>query len=468
MWWWRRQRYAQLEIEKILEHAEQVAEEIVRELPNHDGLHHLAGNVIESVREADRCTRAMSRPWSLHRLPPYFLITSIALLLAWLYWQFLHVASVEVALPSSDAAALRAQLDEAEDLRPTIRITAGSRENIELLMRGEVDIGFVQGGIEIPAELPRHELPARETVLLFVRPGLSRLGAAKVILTSIAEQGSHSVLQDFLRAARIGTVPSMRHEWAMLSSAEDYAIPEDVDAVFVVKDLASDDTARAVRRLADAGFTMTSPSLGVRGEELEYLEPIELPRGHILDEPAVPKSPVRTYEVAAYVAAKSGLRPSLLAAVHRMLADTEETAPWLAADPTDFETAGQVLGAIKSLLDLLIFIGLAFLALLGLEIASYRRRFHQLNTIISLIGIHQGNKDLLDEADPDVRRRHLLYLARCIDLLSLIDTTAGYYVQRNGSLLYSNLLTAVTQRSSNLKLAILMRMQQARGSGSTG
>jgi hypothetical protein len=103
-----------------------------------------------------------------------------------------------------------------------------------------------------------------------------------------------------------------------------------------------------------------------------------------------------------------------------------------------------------------------------LEIASYRRRFHQLNTIISLIGIHQGNKDLLDESDPDVRRRHLNYLARCVDLLSLIDTIAGYYVQRNGSLLYSNLLSAVTQRSSNLKLAILMRMQQARGSGSAG
>ena len=459
--WWRRRRYLLLEIDQIIARSQAVAESILRELPGHDGLASLAGNVVESAKEAERCTRAMSRPWSLHRLPPVFLFTSLVALLGWIYLHFVHVASIEVAISSSDASDLRQRLEESEDLHPRVRITDGSRENLDLLARGEVDLAFVQGGVPIPDHLPRRELSNRETLLLFLRQEVSRLARAKVVLTSAAEQGSHSVLRDFLAASRMGDPPAIRHEWGLLSGEGDYAIPDDVDAVFVVKDLASDATARAVRRLSDAGFTMASPMLGVRGDDLDYLEVVELPRGHLLEDPAVPASPLRTYDVSAYVVAREGLSPGLHAAVHRLLTEGEEAPEWSEADPTDLEQAGTLLGAIKSLLDLLIFIALAFLALLGFEIASYRRRFHQLNTIITLIGIHQGEKDISPTADPSERRSATRYLERCIDLLSLIDAISGYYVQRNSSLLYSTLLSTVGQRSSSLKMAILLRLQLA-------
>ena len=403
----------------------------------------------------------MSRPWSLHRLPPIFLFTSLVALLGWIYLHFVHVASIDVAISSTDATELRERLEASEDLRPVIRSTSGSRENLELLARREVDLAFVQGGVPIPGDLPRYELANRETLLVFLKPDLPRLARAKVVLTSTAEQGSHSVLRDFLAASRVTDPPAIRHEWGLLSGEAAYAIPDDVDAVFVVKDLASDATARAVRRLSDAGFTLASQMLGVRADELDYLEPIELPRGHLLDEPPVPSSTLRTYGVSAYVVAREGLSPGLLAAVHRLLTEDEGAPVWNEADPTDLEQAGQLLGSIKSLVDLLIFIGLAFLALLGFEIASYRRRFHQLNTIITLIGIHQGEKDISPTADPPERRNATRYLGRCIDLLSLIDAISGYYVQRNSSLLYSTLLSTVGQRSSSLKMAILLRLQLA-------
>lgn len=459
--WWRRRRYLLLEIDQIIVRSQAVAESILRELPGHDGLANLAGNLVESAKEAERCTRAMSRPWSLHLLPPLFLITSIAALLGWIYLHFVHAASIDVAISSSDATELRERLDSSGELRPVIRVTSGSRDNLDLLARGEVDLAFVQGGVPIPDDLPRHELPNRETLLVFLRPDLSRLARAGVVLTSTAEQGSHSVLRDFLAASRAVDPPAIRHEWELLSGEADYAIPEDVDAVFVVKDLSADGTARAVRRLSDAGFTLASPMLGVRGDDLDYLVPIELPRGHLLDDPPVPETTLRTYGVSAYVVAREGLSPGLHAAVHRLLTEDEGAPAWNEADPTDLEQAGQLLGAIKSLVDLLIFIGLAFLALLGFEIASYRRRFHQLNTIITLIGIHQGEKDISPTADPSARRSATRYLGRCVDLLSLIDAISGYYVQRNSSLLYSTLLATVGQRSSSLKMAILLRLQLA-------
>ena len=54
-----------------------------------------------------------------------------------------------------------------------------------------------------------------------------------------------------------------------------------------------------------------------------------------------------------------------------------------------------MLQGLDSFLSILVYIGLAFLALLGLEAISYRRRFHELNTLISLISMHQSDKDVL-------------------------------------------------------------------------
>lgn len=148
--WWRRRRYLLLEIDQIIARSQAVAESILRELPGHDGLANLAGNVVESAKEAERCTRAMSRPWSLHRLPPIFLFTSLIALLGWIYLHFVHVASIDVAISSTDATDLQARLEASDDLRSKIHVTEGSRQNLELLAHGEVVsariLGPVPGG----------------------------------------------------------------------------------------------------------------------------------------------------------------------------------------------------------------------------------------------------------------------------------------------------------------------------------
>ena len=66
-----------------------------------------------------------------------------------------------------------------------------------------------------------------------------------------------------------------------------------------------------------------------------------------------------------------------------------------------------------------------------IEVTTYRRRFHELNTLISLISMHQSQKDVLGLTNDDRRRENLLYLGMCSDLLGLISVISGYYTQEN-------------------------------------
>ena len=69
-----------------------------------------------------------------------------------------------------------------------------------------------------------------------------------------------------------------------------------------------------------------------------------------------------------------------------------------AFEPTLGE-ASDMLQGLEAFLSVLVYIGLAFLALLGLEITTYRRRFNELNTLVSLISMHQSDKDVLGLAE---------------------------------------------------------------------
>jgi len=104
---------------------------------------------------------------------------------------------------------------------------------------------------------------------------------------------------------------------------------------------------------------------------------------------------------------------------------------------------------------------LAFLALLGLEVVTYRRRFHELNTLISLITMHQSEKDVLGLSNNAQRRENLVYLSICSDLLGLISVIGGYYSQENSSLLYSSLLDTIHERSNAMKLNIQTKIMHA-------
>ena len=453
-------RLLRLEIDPVIQRAEHLAEHVERELPAHSGIIRAAQGVAQAAHEAKRVARALRRPWGLHRLPALFLAVALLLFGGWVYWNFLHVATLTIALPEEDAIQLRERTARSGRVRFQKRTTEGSREGAQLLLEGKVDLAFVQGGIPIAEDLPRLQNPRSEVVLYFVRNGIDHPVQVRKILTSAEGQGSHSVTQVFADLWKIADHVQFVYDWRKFSADPAYVIPADVDAVFVIKDLAEHQALNAAERLVAAGFRLASPDLGAHALALDYLQPTEIPRGYLSQDPPIPEQPVATYSVATYLVARRDLTPRRLAAAAHLLDKDANTLTQRGFEPTVGEAA-EVLQGLDSFLSILVYIGLAFLALLGLEAVSYRRRFHELNTLISLISMHQSEKDVLGLTNDTRRRENLLYLSICSDLLGLISVIGGYYSQENSSLLYSSLLDTIHERSHGMKLNIQSKIMHA-------
>ncbi len=190
------------------------------------------------------------------------------------------------------------------------------------------------------------------------------------------------------------------------------------------------------------------------------MKPTEIPAGYLETSPKLPREPIATYTVSTYLVARKTLTPRLFGEAIHLLDQNTNTLRQLSFEPT-LSQAKEVFETIESFLGILIYIGLAFLTLLGIEIATYRRRFNELNTFISLISMHQSNKDVLGLADENQRAKNLLYLSLCSDLLGIIGVITGYYSQENSSLLYNRLTEIIYQRSSSLKLNIQLKILHA-------
>jgi hypothetical protein len=449
-----------LKIGPVVERAEEIVQRVRAELPTHEGLGRAAGGVAKSAREAEHVARRLRRPWGLHRLPALFLAVALVALTAWLYYRFLHVSTLKIALPTRDAVELHERIDTPGRVKLQLVEVPGSRDSAKLLTAGEVDVAFVQGGIALPRDLPRLEVPETEVLLFFLRDGVQGIREVDEILTSEAGQGSHTVALDFLKLwGREGRVKFL-HTWRELTANVDYKIPASVDAVFVVKDLTGELTREGVRRLDAAGFRLATPAAGARVSRLGYLRPREIPAGYLLADPEVPAEPVRTYGVAAYLVARRGLTPRLLGEAAHLLDTDTHTLTELGFEP-NFSEAKDIVEGIEAFLGILVYLGLAFLALLGIEITTYRRRFNELDSLVSLISMHQSNKDVLGLTDSAKRQENLLYLGLCSDLLALISVIAGYYSPENPSLLYNKLLEIIHHRSSALKLNIQLKILHA-------
>lgn len=454
------QRWLRLEIEPVIDRADEIAQQVRQELPSHAGIIRAASGVLGAAEEAKRVARALSRTWGLHRLPVIFLALALLLFFLWVYWQFVHVSTLRIAVPEEDAVDLQQQVSTSSRVKYKPVVTTGSRESVDMLRRGEVDVVFVQGGIPLPPRLPRLRNPGSEVVLYFVREGLAHPRAVQHVMTSAPEQGSHSVAQAFVKYWQIDQQVQFSHEWRRFNRNEDFPIPQQVDAVFVVKDMADHNTLYAIERLAAAGFRLTSPDLGAHAKTLSFLERTEIPAGYLVQSPQIPDQPVVTYSVATYLVARSDLTPRLLAAAAHLMDRDSNTLSTRGFEPT-FGGASEVLQGVEAFLGVLIYIGLAFLTILGLEVVSYRRRFNELNTLVSLISMHQSDKDVLGLTRDELRRENLLYLTICSDLLGLISVISGYYAQANPSLLYSNLLDIIQRRCDALKLNIQMKILHA-------
>lgn len=459
LWRSRTAEIVRLEIDPVIARADALVERIETELPTHPGLARVARSVARSARQARQFSIWQQRMWGLHRLPAAFLALSLLLFAGWIYWNFIHIARLRVAVPSRDAIELHQSLASQMRLEFIEVPTDGSRENVALVAAGKVDLAFVQGGIAIPTELPRREAPSRELVLLLVRSRIKSPTDIRTLLTSVEGQGSHTVAQDFIRIWKIDRQVRYVHEWSKLSGAEPYEVPPQVDAVLVIKDPADEPTWRAVDRLLADNFRLMTPELGVRGLGLQYLRPAELPRGFFQLSPPVPAESMPTYSVATYLVTRVGLTPRLIAAAGHLVEQRNPLAEQ-GFEPT-VSDASEMLQGLDSFLSVLIYIGLAFLALLGLETLACRKRFDELNTLVSLISMHQSARDVLGLSDAAVFRDNLLYLRLCSDLLGLIGVVTGFYTQENSSLLYSNISETIHERSSSLKVNIQLKILHA-------
>lgn len=454
-----------LEIEPVIRSAEKLREEIQRTLPAHHGLPALAASVANAAREAETVSRELKRPFGLHKLPVLFLAIALVLLVGWLYFHFFSVAKLTIAMPDRDAKDLRSKVSREHRLLFQPVVVRGSRESAELVAAGKVDLAFVQGGLEIPSDLPRLETQQPEYVLWFLRSSTVdaatvEAGSVRRILTSLSGEGSHSVAQAFMKAWKIDTQVEYIHDWKRLSDENDYVIPGDIDAVFVVKDPSDEQTLRAVDRLAAAGFRLANADLGARVANLDYLKPVVVPRGYLQTIPPYPTEAVATYSVVTHLVARRNLTPRLLAVAAGLIDGNPPSISTRSFDATIDETS-EIFQGVEAFMGILINIALAFLALLGIEMVSYRKRFHELNSLVSLISMHQSSKDVLGVADVALRRNNLQYLSLCSDLLGLVSSISGYYTQENSSLLFNNLPEIIHQRCDGLKINIQLKILHA-------
>ena len=455
-----RSKPLRLLIEPVVSVAEALAERVRVELPTHDGLGKAAAGVAAAARQAELVSRRMSRVFSLHRLPAVFLAAALVCLVIWIYWRFFHVSTLSLALPDRDAMALRDAVAGRQRVNFRREIVPGSREAVERVSAGSVDLAFVQGGLEIPHELPRLELPSPEVVLWLVREGVAGPHEVKKVLTSVSGEGSHSVAQLFLAAWHTRGQTEFDHSWREVTANSQFEIAKDIDAAFIVKDPADEKTALGIQRLYAAGFRLRSPELGARGARHEFLKSIAIPPRYLVSDPEIPAEPIATYSVATYLVARRGMTPRLLAQAAHVL----DAAPLKIADagfdPTTTD-ASEIFQGIEAFMGIIVNIGLAFLALLGLDVMAYRKQFHELNSLVSLLSMLQSNKDVLGLKDAGQRAENLLYLSLVSDLLGVISMISSYYTQENSSLLFNNLSEVIHQRCDGLKINIQLKVLHA-------
>jgi hypothetical protein len=467
-------RPLRLVADPLIEQAERLVARVHTELPSHDGLARAAAGVAAAAIQAERVSRSMNRLFSIHRLPVFFLAGALLCLALWIYWQFFHVSTLRIALPDRDAAAIR---KVASGKRVSFRQVEvpGSHEALEQVISGQVDLAFVQGGFEIPPELPRLETPSPELVLWMVRDSVNRPRDVRHILTSLSGEGSHTVAQAFVAAWHdeqaavaegIGEAEQKAppveyvHDWRDLTLKPNYEVPSEIDAVLVVKDPSDDRTLAGIARLSWAGFRLQSPNLGARAGRYDYLAPTTIAPGFLCPDPAIPAGPIPTYSVKTYLVARQGLTPRLLAEAAHVLDARPAAITDGQFDPTTSDTS-DIFQGIESFLGIIVNIGLAFLALLGLDVMMYRKQFHELNSLVSLLSMLQSNKDVLGLADQRQKTENLLYLGLVSDLLGLISMISSYYTQENSSLLFNNLSEVIHQRCDGLKINIQLKILHA-------
>ncbi len=434
--------------------AERQLARIETDLPNDRGLAEVARLTLEAVDQADGLIRRLRRVITLHHLPVAFLTVAVVGVAMWVWFSFFHTATLRLALPDRDAVALRAKLVDNPRLHIEPVVTSGSRESLDKLLEGSVDLAFVQGGFPVPSGLLRREVSSRELVLLFVRSGRRYPDDVHIIVTSLEGQGSHAVLTQLAPSMRLHD-PVIRFTWPEISSGT--APADDVDAVFVVKDPSDELTLKATSVLTRAGFALTPPAIGARAMRFDFLEPAVIAANWF---DTAPSSPVETLAVKTSIVARAGLTPRLLGQAAALSDDDNHTFAAAAVLPST-EMTSEALQGVDAFVGILVNIALAFLGLLGLESFRWRRPFHELNALVSRLSLLQSQTDMLDIDDVTLRRHNRLVLGMVSDQLGLISSLASFYTQENAALLLNSISELVHERCNALKINIQLKILQS-------
>ena len=134
-----------LRIEPIITNAVALQQTVARDLSGHEGLAQAAQGLADAARQAERVSRDLQRPLSLHRLPAVFLLLALLILIGWIYVRFFRVTTLTIALPDRDAQELRLRVTRGESVssrglflvREKVRSWCKQGKPIWLLCRGE-------------------------------------------------------------------------------------------------------------------------------------------------------------------------------------------------------------------------------------------------------------------------------------------------------------------------------------------
>lgn len=452
-----------LKIDGIIEGAQKIREKVALELPTHSGLAGAVEEVNKAAAEAKSVAQRRRRLFSLSRLPAAFLGLAILALLAWIYWNFFLERKVSVVIPERDSTEVNLRFFRNKSI---IRKKAeSSKLAIGDVVLGKADVAYIQAGIDVHRDLKVLQTPILEDVLWMVRKDRPADRPISMVITNDQDEGSHRVAIDFFRNWNPEQIPDFKHEWKNVVVASDkrastYQIEPQVDAVFVVINVADELNQLRIKEFLKAGFQLTSPYIGAQGEKLGYTQEFRMPAGYISQNPEIPDQEILTYRVPNVLVAKREISDATLANLSHLF---EPDSKKLQSVDFDFNAkdASELFQGLDAFLGILINIILGFIAVLGLEMWVYRKRFHALNSLVSLLSMLQSNKDILGQTDPDRRSENLQYLSTVSDLLSMISAINGFYTQENSSLLFNNQSEVIHERCDNLKLNIQLKILHA-------
>lgn len=486
-------------IQGIIDAIAAVESRILIHQPEATELRLLTLQVDLAARRAERRIRGMRSAWSLPRVRMYVLIVTIIMALLAVYHEHFASETVSVAVQATalDLLGDRTRRSGIKTLR--LVEVSGSTTALTDLRSALVDAAVVQGGVELleekdsrPRFFERLGQVHQEHLLYLRRPMSTETRPIERVITFSAGEGSEQVARRFYQ--QWGKPVTFLNHWGRLCAGEPLNLTE-VDAMFVIVDMAQRRMQACLRRAYNAGFRLVSPSVGAYESHLEYLTYSSIRRGYFNGEPPIPEQAVDTYLVADYLFARPGLttqqRTDLVkalsqdghdgddptsAAQHRdnPVAATE-VVPFLLEHSPDalpaylFELLGRLSHSegnaltadLANIFEAIVNLALIVAALFGLEVILHRRYIQELSTLLTHISQLQADYDVVGVADGEKRRQNMLFLEACSDLLGLISSIAGYYSHGNAALAFNGLTGFVHVRANLLKLNIQLKLVQA-------